>query len=91
VQIIAIAIPLSSEIVPWKKDSEGRSSADIPGVGTLVELSPAEADAARERAKEMPDPIPLGFDLSFADGRKGLFMRADEAPSVPKAKALSGR
>lgn len=89
-QIIAIDIPLSSEIVPWKKDSEGRATATIPGVGVLVELSPAEAEAARTAAKNMPDPVPLGFDLKFADGRAGLFMREDEAKSVSPPKALSG-
>jgi hypothetical protein len=89
VQIIDIAIPLSSEIVPWKKDEQGRACAEIPGVGVLVELSPDEAAAAREEAKRLPDPIPLGFNLKFADGRSGLFMRQDEA-NAPKAKSLSG-
>ena len=78
-QIVEIAIPLPSAIVPWELDNQGRECAEIPGFGKIVQLTDEQAAAAREEAKQLKDPIPLGFDLKFADGKTGLFMRADEA------------
>jgi hypothetical protein len=75
-QIVDIAIPLPSVVIPWKKDELGRNSAEVPGLGTIVELPPDDAAAARELAKENTNPQTLGFDLKFSDGKQGLFVRA---------------
>lgn len=88
-QIVDIAIPLPSKIVPWKTDEQGRKTADIPGVGLLVELSKEDADAARELAKENLTPDPLAFDLKFSDGVAGLYVRACDLDSK-SSSAISG-
>lgn len=78
VQIVEIAIPLPSAVIPFAKDDHGRNAAEIPGVGRIVELPEDEAELAREAAKERPTAETVAFDLTFSDGRKGLFVRASD-------------
>ncbi len=77
-QIASIDIPLPSAVIPFKKDDRGRNVADVPLLGPIVELPEDEAELAREAAKERPTAETIAFDLTFSDGKKGLFVRVSD-------------
>jgi hypothetical protein len=88
VHIVDIAIPLPSVLIPFSKDEKGRNTAEIPGIGKIVELEKSDADVLRETMKGNPSPETVGFDLTFQDGRRGLFVRAIDLDDT-SSKAVS--
>jgi hypothetical protein len=83
VQLVPIKVPIPFAVVSWKKDSQGRHTAPIPGFGELVRLSTEQEQTAREKiAASTEDPQPLVFEIEFMGGTIGLFMASHQAALV---------
>ena len=80
VQLVPIKVPVPFAVVGWKKDSQGRHTAPIPGFGDIVRLTEEQEKIVREKiAASATDPQPLVFEIEFIGGTTGLFMATHQA------------
>lgn len=75
--IVPVAIPFPSSVVPWTTDSEGRRSAELPGIGRIVQLTEEEAEKLRAAADTNPEQYRVELHFGEGDAANGLYAREE--------------